>query len=150
MLINQLPLPTLLIDLIDQGRWKIPQTAVEEDYQTYFAGHYLTLASVVLYDLPQIISRTELLKKNKLEDDKVIKPYRFKKNRYDENIQMDYEKTLLIGDLLYHEQLLITPIALYFHEVETPIVIILPDDSFDRSWLQVSPDFASFIKDLNF
>jgi len=150
MLVNGLYLPSLLLELIEAGKWKLSEEADVEKLEIFFNAHVF-LDEFILYDLAEIIKMTNKIHEEGLAYEPVIKPNRYHANRYPSIIDFDYKKVLIIGDYYEgdvpeEERRLVCPLGLYYHENEEhPIVIHLPDDPLDDRWEQLSENFNTFV-----
>jgi hypothetical protein len=152
MLINHLPLPALLLELIDQNRWGVPKNAGRKKWQNIFKG-YIELSEVCFWNLDEMQKKTDFLVKNS-ENYKT----QFSKDWIGSLADkvhpkiFDAEKTIVIMDLIkspLESDSSINPICLdYRTSLDNPSVIQYPDDAFESYWDEISPTFEQFAKDL--
>ncbi|MCU0447048.1 MAG: hypothetical protein MUE85_19300, partial [Microscillaceae bacterium] len=132
MLINNLPLPALLLELIAQNRWRVPENVGRKSWQNIFKGD-IELSEICFWSLEEMQRKTNYLVEN-LEN---YKPF-FSKGWAGSLANKVYpktfepEKTVVIMDLIKSPIVSdnsINPICLdYRISLETPRVIQYPDD----------------------
>jgi hypothetical protein len=152
MHINNLPLPPLLLELIAQNRWRVPENASAIEYMDIFQGD-IDLSEICFWNLDEMQKKTDFIVRNAENN----KP-RFSKNwagSLENKVTpktFDAEKIIVIMDLIIpynNSHNSVNPICLdYRLSLEHPSVIQYPDDVFEQYWDEVSPSFEQFVKDL--
>jgi hypothetical protein len=152
MLINNLPLPALLLELIAQNRWGVPENADEEQFAKIFK-HGSPTTKTRFFNPKEMKAKTNFLLKHPEE-------YRtsfFKDMSSMENKifpkYIEPEKAIIIIDLYNlsipkNPDMTVIPICLdYRTSSDNPCVIMYPDDR-ELYWMEISPTFEQFVKDL--
>lgn len=153
MLINGLPVPPRLIDLMLSGRWRIPAGADAKAWER-FLNHGLSFdrdPRVRLFDLDAMVARSTGLSRQRfpLKLDPIsglsivhtLTP-------------LDYDpgRSVVIADLCSFTDRpddLVVPIVLdYRPGMWNPRVICYPDDPYDLYWCEVAPTFDEFVERL--
>ncbi len=151
MLINNLPLPPLLLELIAQNRWRVSENAKIKDWEKVFFKDYISLKEITFFDLETMEKATNYLVNN---SEKFKTEFISLKNITQEHTVFPKtiipEKAIVIMDKDGHWQseFPITPICLdYRISLDNPSVIYYPD-AWESFWDEVSPTFEQFVKDL--
>lgn len=149
-MVNQLPLPSLLVELIASKRWSVSGQSDLERWTQFFQHGGLAVEGDMRIRLFSIDEMAEATARLSQADFPVKVDPAWKGsivNRF-EPLSVIPERSIVIADLLHCNRFpekLIVPIVLdYQCSVEIPRVICYPDDAFEQYWYEVSPSFKAF------
>ena len=153
MLINGLPVPPLLIDLMLSGRWTVPPWWARKGW-VRFLNHGLLFDNdprVRLFDLEEMQTRTAGLSREKFPV-KVNPGVAVSIVHRLTPLDLDPRQSIAIADLSSFADRpddLGVPIVLdYRTGTWSPRVIYYPDDPYDLYWCEVARTFDDFVKGL--
>jgi hypothetical protein len=157
MKINGLELPQLLLRLESEGNWKLPSVDREPTWRRVFdSGLFLNrgMKSVGVFHISDMELATGLLEDKRIRSKWGSNFPKLKQRIYTQDYKLSpvsifQDHLIVIGDLLAGRfpDFLVCPICLYYPNINSaPRVIYLPDDYMEDYWVEIAPDFESFVK----
>ena len=153
-MVNQLPLPLLLVELIASNRWAVPGRTYLKSWTQFFNHGGLAIEGdlqIRLFSIDEMGEKTTKLS-CELFPVKVDSDWKNSITKHLKAESVDPEKSVVIADLLYRTRFpdtLVVPIVLdYRYSIGSPRVICYPDDAFEKYWYEVSPRFEDFVRAL--